>query len=158
MCWEGVSDGLKVIVGSVIQCDDLVQYMIIDDVISFGGVLCVLIVCLSVGVVGNVDDGMVLILVMLVNGLLFFGVVDILIGGFDIEELEMWCVCVIEWYYWMLQGGVDGDYVVWVKEVFGIICVWIYCYLMGMGIVGVMIVSSDLINFILEELMEMVVR
>lgn len=39
MRWEGVSDGLKVIAGSVIQRDDLVQYTATADATSSGGVL-----------------------------------------------------------------------------------------------------------------------
>ncbi|XWS94783.1 phage baseplate protein, partial [Escherichia coli] len=39
MRWEGVSDGLKVTAGSVIQRDDLVQYTATADATSSGGVL-----------------------------------------------------------------------------------------------------------------------
>ena len=37
--WEGVSDGLKVTAGSVIQRDDLVQYTATADATSSGGML-----------------------------------------------------------------------------------------------------------------------
>ncbi|EPI2045307.1 TPA: baseplate J/gp47 family protein, partial [Shigella flexneri] len=45
MRWEGVSDGLKVTAGSVIQRDDLVQYTATADATSSGGVLRVPITC-----------------------------------------------------------------------------------------------------------------
>lgn len=57
MRWEGVSDGLKVTAGSVIQRDDLVQYTATADATSTGGVLRVPIACSSAGAVGNADDG-----------------------------------------------------------------------------------------------------
>ncbi|MGG9800238.1 baseplate J/gp47 family protein, partial [Escherichia coli] len=100
MRWEGVSDGLKVTVGSVIQRDDLVQYTATADATSSGGVLRVPIACSSAGAVGNADDGTALILVTPVNGLPSSGVADTLTGGFDTEELETWRARVIERYYW----------------------------------------------------------
>lgn len=158
MRWEGVSDGLKVTAGSVIQRDDLVQYTATADATSSGGVLRVPIACSSAGAVGNADDGTSLILVTPVNGLPSSGVADTLTGGFDTEELEMWRARVIERYYWTPQGGADGDYVVWAKEVPGITRAWTYRHWMGTGTVGVMIASSDLINPIPEESTETAAR
>ncbi|MFA2227632.1 baseplate J/gp47 family protein, partial [Escherichia coli] len=158
MRWEGVSDGLKVIAGSVIQRDDLVQYTATADATSSGGVLRVPIACSNAGAVGNADDGTALILVTPVNGLPSSGVADTLTGGFDTEELETWRARVIERYYWTPQGGADGDYVVWAKEVPGITRAWTYRHWMGTGTVGVMIASSDLINPIPEESTETAAR
>lgn len=158
MRWEGVSDGLKVTAGSVIQRDDLVQYTATADATSSGGVLRVPIACSSAGAVGNADDGTSLILVTPVNGLPSSGVADTLTGGFDTEELETWRARVIERYYWTPQGGADGDYVVWAKEVPGITRAWTYRHWMGTGTVGVMIASSDLINPIPEESTETAAR
>lgn len=88
MRWKGANDGLKVIAGSIIQCDDLVQYTATVDATNAGGVPRVPIVCSSAGTVGNADDGTSLILVTPVNGLPSSGVVNALTGGFDTEELE----------------------------------------------------------------------
>lgn len=158
MRWEGVSDGLKVTAGSVIQRADLVQYTATADATSSGGVLRVPITCSSAGAVGNADDGTALILVTPVNGLPSSGVADTLTGGFDTEDLETWRARVIERYYWTPQGGADGDYVVWAKEVPGITRAWTYRHWMGTGTVGVMIASSDLINPIPEESTETAAR
>lgn len=98
------------------------------------------------------------ILVTPVNGLPSSGVADTLTGGFDTEELETWRARVIERYYWTPQGGADGDYVVWAKEVPGITRAWTYRHWMGTGTVGVMIASSDLINPIPEESTETAAR
>lgn len=122
------------------------------------GVLRVPIACSSAGAVGNADDGTALILVTPVNGLPSSGVADTLTGGFDTEELETWRARVIERYYWTPQGGADGDYVVWAKEVPGITRAWTYRHWMGTGTVGVMIASSDLINPIPEESTETAAR
>ncbi|EEY1244275.1 hypothetical protein EP759_16740 [Escherichia coli] len=86
------------------------------------------------------------------------GVADTLTGGFDTEDLETWRARVIERYYWTPQGGADGDYVVWAKEVPGITRAWTYRHWMGTGTVGVMIASSDLINPIPEESTETAAR
>ena len=158
MRWEGVSDGLKVTAGSVIQRDDLVQYTATADATSSGGVLRVPIACSSSGAVGNADDGTSLILVTPVNGLPSSGVADTLTGGFDTEDLETWRARIIERYYWTPQGGADVDYVVWAKEVPGITRAWTYRHWMGTGTVGVMIASSDLINPIPEESTETAAR
>lgn len=123
-----------------------------------GSVLRVPIACSSAGAVGNADDGTSLILVTPVNGLPSSGVADTLTGGFDTEELETWRARVIERYYWTPQGGADGDYVVWAKEVPGITRAWTYRHWMGTGTVGVMIASSDLINPIPEESTETAAR
>ncbi|HHN9306878.1 TPA: baseplate J/gp47 family protein, partial [Escherichia coli] len=69
-----------------------------------------------------------------------------------------WRARVIERYYWTPQGGADGDYVVWAKEVPGITRAWTYRHWMGTGTVGVMIASSDLINPIPEESTETAAR
>ncbi|MEI8438876.1 terminase large subunit [Escherichia coli] len=98
------------------------------------------------------------ILVTPVNGLPSSGVADTLTGGFDTEELETWRARVIERYYWTPQGGADGDYVVWAKEVPGITRAWTYRHWMGTGTVGVMIAGSDLINPIPEESTETAAR
>lgn len=78
-------------------------------------------------------------------------VADTIAGGFDIEDLEVWRARVLERYYWTPQGGADGDYVVWAKEVPGVTRAWTYRHWMGTGTVGVMIASSDLINPILDD-------
>ena len=96
------------------------------DATSAGGVLRVPITCSTTGAVGNADDGTALILVTPVNGLPSSGVADTLTGGFDTEDLETWRARVIERYYWTPQGGADGDYVVWAKEVPGITRAWTY--------------------------------
>lgn len=156
--WEGVSDGLKVIAGSVTQCDDLIQYTTTADATSAGGALHVPIACLNAGTVGSADDGTLLILVTPISGLPSSGVTDTLTGGFDTEELETWRARVIERYYWTPQGGADGDYVVWAKELPGITRAWAYRRWMGTRTIGVMIASSDLINPIPEESTETVAR
>jgi uncharacterized phage protein gp47/JayE len=76
---------------------------------------------------------------------------DTIAGGFDTEDLEVWRARVLERYYWTPQGGADGDYVVWAKEVPGVTRAWTYRHWMGTGTVGVMIASSDLINPILDD-------
>lgn len=58
---------------------------------------------------------------------------------------------IMERYYWTPQGGADGDYVVWAKEVPGVTRAWTYRHWMGTGTVGVLIASSDLINPLLDD-------
>lgn len=151
MRWDGVTNGLKVSAGSVIQRDDLVQYIAQVDATSAGGVLRVPVTCSVTGMAGNMDDGEALSLVTPVNGLPSGGMADTITGGFDVEDLEVWRARVLERYYWTPQGGADGDYVIWAKEVAGITRAWTYRHWMGTGTVGVMVASSDLINPILDD-------
>lgn len=149
--WDGVANNLTLKAGAIIQRDDLVQFTALEDTTSAGGVLRVPISCDVTGAIGNSDDGMLLSLVTPVNGLPSGGLADTVIGGFDIEDLEVWRARVLERYYWTPQGGADGDYVVWAKEVAGITRAWTYRHWMGTGTVGVMVASSDLVNPILDD-------
>ncbi|QFH65726.1 baseplate J/gp47 family protein [Leclercia adecarboxylata] len=146
MRWDGVTNGITVKAGAVIQRDDLIQYTTTADATSAGGVLRVPIVCSVTGNVGEIDDGAALYLVTPVNGLPSSGVADSVAGGFDIEDLETWRARVLERYYWTPLGGGDGDYIVWAKEVPGITRAWTYRHWMGAGTVGVMVASDDPVN------------
>lgn len=148
--WDGVSNGLKVSAGAVIQRDDLVQYTAVADATSAGGVLRLPVVCSTTGTTGNADDGTTLALVTPVSGLPSGGVADTITGGFDTEDLETWRARVLERYYWTPLGGADGDYIVWAKEVSGVTRAWTYRHWLSTGTVGVMVASSDLIDPILD--------
>ncbi|MGS9655319.1 baseplate J/gp47 family protein, partial [Salmonella enterica subsp. enterica serovar Infantis] len=76
---------------------------------------------------------------------------ETLTGGFATEDLAPWRARVLERYYGTPQGGADGDYGVWAKEVPGITSAWTYRHWLGTGTVGVMIAGCDLINPIPEE-------
>lgn len=151
MRWDGVSNGLTVNASAVIQRDDLVQYTVLANATSAGGILRAPIACSVTGSTGNTDDGVALSLVTPVNGLPSGGLADTVIGGFDVEDIEEWRSRVLERYYWTPQGGADGDYIIWAKEVAGITRAWTYRHWMGTGTVGVMVASSDLINPILDD-------
>lgn len=151
MRWEGVANGLKVGAGAVIQRDDLVQYTAAADTTSAGGVLRVPIICTTAGVAGNADDGTALSLVTPIAGLPSGGQADSVSGGFDTEDLETWRARVLERYYWTPLGGADGDYVVWAKEVSGVTRAWTYRHWMGIGTVGLLVASSDLVDPVLDE-------
>ena len=151
MRWDGIADNLSVAAGAVIQRDDLVQYTILADTTSSGGVLRAPIACSVAGSTGNTDDGGSLSLVTPVNGLPSGGLADTVIGGFDIEDIEEWRSRVLERYYWTPQGGADGDYVIGAKEVAGMTRAWTYRHWMGTGTVGVMVASSDLIDPTLDD-------
>ena len=144
--WDGVNNNLKVTAGAVIQRDDLLTYTVIADAISSGGVLRAPISCDTSGVSGNMDDAQALYLVTPVNGLPSAGLADSVVGGFDIEDLEVWRGRVLERYYWTPQSGADQDYITWAKEVPGITRAWTYRHWMGTGTVGVMVANSDPVN------------
>ncbi|EFB7254188.1 baseplate J/gp47 family protein [Escherichia coli] len=146
MRWDGVNNNLKVTAGAVIQRDDLLTYTVLADAVSSGGVLRAPVSCDKPGAAGNMDDAQALYLVTPVNGLPSVGLADSIVGGFDVEDLEVWRARVLERYYWTPQGGADQDYVTWAKEVPGITRAWTYRHWMGTGTVGVMVASSDPIN------------
>jgi uncharacterized phage protein gp47/JayE len=144
--WDVATDGIPIPAGVVIQRDDLTSFTTTEKASSAGGVLRVPVICNTAGKAGNTDDGLTMRLVSPVTGLTSAGVADSIQGGADIEDLEVWRARVIERWYWTPQGGADGDYEVWAKEVAGITRAWTYRHWSGRGTVGVMVANSDLIN------------
>ncbi|WP_418162866.1 baseplate J/gp47 family protein [Pantoea vagans] len=144
--WAVAIAGITVPAGVTIQRDDLVSFTTTAAATSAGGVLRVPVVCDTAGKAGNTDDGLAMRLVSPITGLTSAGVADSVQGGADVEDLEVWRARVIERWYWTPQGGADGDYEVWAKEVAGITRAWTYRHWSGRGTVGVMVANSDLIN------------
>ncbi len=144
--WGVTTSGITVPAGVTIQRDDLTSYTTTEAATSAGGVLRVPVACDTAGKDGNTDDGLAMRLVSPITGLTSAGVADSIQGGSDIEGLEVWRARVIERWYWTPQGGADGDYEVWAKEVAGITRAWTYRHWSGRGTVGVMVANSDLIN------------
>ncbi|MEN4530452.1 baseplate J/gp47 family protein [Pantoea agglomerans] len=144
--WDVPTSGIPVPAGVTIQRDDLVSFTTTAKATSAGGVLRVPVVCDTAGKAGNTDDGLAMRLVSPITGLTSAGVADSIQGGADVEDLEVWRARVIERWYWTPQGGADGDYEVWAKEVAGVTRAWTYRHWSGRGTVGVMVANSDLIN------------
>lgn len=144
--WDVPTSGIPVPAGVTIQRDDFVSFTTTAKATSAGGVLRVPVVCDTAGKAGNTDDGLAMRLVSPITGLTSAGVADSIQGGADVEDLEVWRARVIERWYWTPQGGADGDYEVWAKEVAGVTRAWTYRHWSGRGTVGVMVANSDLIN------------
>jgi uncharacterized phage protein gp47/JayE len=144
--WDVATDGITIPAGMIIQRDDLTSFTTTAKATSAGGVLRVPVICNTAGKAGNTDDGLAMRLVSPVTGLTSAGMADSIQGGADVEDLEVWRARVIERWYWTPQGGADGDYEVWAKEVAGITRAWTYRHWSGRGTVGVMVANSDLIN------------
>jgi len=144
--WDVTAKDITVPAGVTIQRDDLTSYTTTVAATSAGGVLRVPVICDVAGKAGNTDDGLAMRLVSPITGLTSAGMADSIQGGADIEDLEVWRARIIERWYWTPQGGADGDYEVWAKEVPGITRTWTYRHWSGRGTVGVMVASSDLIN------------
>lgn len=144
--WTVATAGITIPAGVTIQRDDLVSFTTTASATSAGGVLRVPVVCDTAGATGNTDDSLPMRLVSPITGLTSAGVADSIQGGADVEDLELWRARIIERWYWTPQGGADGDYEVWAKEVTGIARAWTYRHWSGRGTVGVMVANSDLIN------------
>lgn len=144
--WSVANAGITIPAGVTIQRDDSVSFTTTFAATSAGGVLRVPVTSDTSGKAGNTDDGLAMRLVSPVTGLTSAGVADSIQGGADVEDLEVWRARVIERWYWTPQGGADGDYEVWAKEVAGITRAWTYRHWSGRGTVGVMVANSDLIN------------
>lgn len=144
--WDVATDGIPIPAGVIIQRDDLTSFTTTAKATSAGGILRVPVICNTAGKAGNTDDGLAMRLVSPITGLTSAGVADSIQSGADVEDLEVWRARVIERWYWTPQGGADGDYEVWAKEVAGITRAWTYRHWSGRGTVGVMVANSDLIN------------
>lgn len=144
--WSVANAVITIPAGVTIQRDDLVSFTTTGEAKSSGGVLRVPVTCDAAGKAGNTDDGIAMRLVSPVTGLTSSGMADSIQGGADVEDLEAWRARVIERWYWTPQGGADGDYEVWAKEVAGVDRAWTYRHWSGRGTVGVMVANNDLIN------------
>ena len=144
--WSVATAGITIPAGVTIQRDDLVSFTTTAAATSAGGVLRVPVTCDVQGKTGNTDDGLAMRLVSPITGLISAGAADNIRSGADTEDLELWRARVIERWYWTPQGGADGDYEVWAKEVSGVTRAWTYRHWSGRGTVGVMVANSDLIN------------
>ncbi|QGY57434.1 phage baseplate protein [Pantoea agglomerans] len=144
--WDVSTDGIPIPAGVIIQRDDLTSFTTTAKATSAGGVLRVPVICNTAGKAGNTDDGLTMRLASPITGLTSAGVAESIQGGADVEDLEVWRARVIERWYWTPQGGADGDYEVWAKEVAGITRAWTYRHWSGRGTVGVMVANSDLFN------------
>jgi uncharacterized phage protein gp47/JayE len=142
--WEGVSNGITVPTGTIIQRDDLGEYTSTAAVESAAGLLRVPVISSVSGQSGNTDDSITMRLVSPISSLPSAGMADSITGGTDIESLDDWRARVVERWYYTPQGGADADYIVWAKEVAGVTRAWTYRHWMGIGTVGVMVASSDL--------------
>ncbi|RAR75106.1 putative phage protein gp47/JayE [Pantoea ananatis] len=144
--WEVATSDITIRAGAIIQRDDLTSYTVTASASPSGGIIRVPVICDTAGKAGNTDDGLTMRLTSPITGLASAGVADSIQGGADVEDLEVWRARVIERWYWIPQGGADGDYEVWAKEVAGITRAWTYRHWSGRGTVGVMVANSDLIN------------
>ena len=144
--WEGLNSPVSVPAGTVIQRDDLVSFTTTSPATSSWGVLHAPVICDIAGASGNTDDGVTMRLTSPRPGIPSSGVAESVQGGADTEDLEVWRSRIIERWYWTPQGGADGDYEVWAKEVPGVTRAWVYRHWMGRGTVGVLVANGDLIN------------
>ncbi|WP_145534003.1 baseplate J/gp47 family protein [Yersinia thracica] len=144
--WEGVTNGIEVPAGAIIQRDDLLEYITTAAVTSVAGVLRVPVMCFVTGTQGNTDDGISMVLTQPINGLPSSAAADSIEGGTDVEPVDEWRARIIERWYYSPQGGADGDYIIWAKEVPGVTRAWTYRHWMGTGTVGVMVANSNLEN------------
>ncbi|WNK52247.1 baseplate J/gp47 family protein [Pantoea agglomerans] len=144
--WDVATNGITIPDGVTIQRDDLASFTTTAAATSSGGVLRVPVTSDTAGKAGNTDDGLAMRLVSPITGLTSAGVADSIQGGANVEDVEVWRARVIERWYWTPQGGADGDYEVWAKEVAGITRAWTYRHWSGRGTVGVMVANSDLVN------------
>ncbi|WP_414617219.1 baseplate J/gp47 family protein [Yersinia intermedia] len=156
--WEGVTNGIEVPAGRIIQRDDLQEYTTTAAATSVAGVLRVPVICSVAGTLGNTDDGIGMVLTQPINGLPSSAAADNIEGGTDIESVEEWRARVIERWYYTPQGGADPDYIIWAKEVPGVTRAWTYRHWMGAGTVGVMVANSNLENPITDNAVVTAVR
>ncbi|BGI51965.1 MAG: baseplate J/gp47 family protein [Candidatus Hamiltonella defensa (Ceratovacuna japonica)] len=141
--WEGVPNALSMSSDTEIQRDDGQTYTTTTMTSALNGVLRVPVVAQEAGQAGNCEDRTALRLLGPIPGLSSTGYADEIQGGHDIEDLERWRQRIIARWYDIPQGGADGDYVRWAKEVSGIHRAWTHRHKNGPGTVGVMVATDD---------------
>lgn len=141
--WQDVSGTPELPAGTVLQRDDQRTYTTTETVRAAGGVLRAPVLADEAGRGGNGDDGIALRLTTPTGGLSSTGYADAIMGGEDIEPLEVWRGRIMERWFYTPQGGADHDYEIWAKEVAGITRAWTFRHYQGVGTVGVMVATGD---------------
>lgn len=141
--WEGIQNAISIPSDAEIHRDDGQIYTTTAPATSAKGVLRVPVVGKSSGQAGNCEDGIALRLATPVSGLSSTGYADNIRTGTDIEDLDSWRQRIMARWYDTPQGGADGDYVRWAKEVSGIHRAWTHRHKNGIGTVWVMVASDD---------------
>lgn len=122
--WEGVQNDITLPAQTVMQSDEGQAYRTTTLTTTQNGVLRVPVIAQTPGQAGNAEDGLALRLPSPIAGLSSTGYADNLQGGSDIEDLDNWRQRIMARWYLPPQGGADGDYVRWAKEVPGIGRAW----------------------------------
>lgn len=116
-----------------------------DSKIAPNGLGTLEVTALSAGAASNAAPGAVLNLVSPVSGV--DGTLTVagagISGGADEESVESWRQRILERWQKPPRGGSKTDYETWAKEVPGITRAWCYPEWMGLGTVGVVVLSDN---------------
>lgn len=137
-------NGAIVPAGTVLQRADGAEFTVDADATVSGGVASPTVTALVAGVAGNTDAGIVLSLVLPIDGIMGSGTVGAggLVGGFDIESPDSVRYRLLTRLRRPPQGGADFDYVDWALEVPGVTRAWCYPKYLGPGTVGLCFVTD----------------
>ena len=139
--------------GTEIQSVNAIVYTTDEEAVIAAGVATVAVTAVEVGVDGNLEEGIGLTLINPIDDINSAAVVGTggLTGGLEIETLDAWWARIIGRIQAPPHGGRVEDYEIWALEVAGITRVWVRPLHLGVGTVGIFIVSDDQVGTIIPD-------
>jgi len=141
--------GSTVVVGTILQRQDGIQYRVLATSVFTGTALAVTVVAVEAGVAGDSIFGTPLFLLSPVAGVQSTAAVSVAIdGGLDVETDPQLLSRLLQRIRQPPHGGASFDYEGWALEVPGVTRAWVYPLQMGPGTVTVLFVCDGETNII----------
>lgn len=137
--------GRVVDIDTVMQSNDGRAYRVTESVTTVAGTNTAKLEAVDAGTLGNIEAGMVLMLIQPVEGLVstFTVLAPGLIGGIAQESVESLRARVVRSYRVIPHGGSADDYETWALEVPGVTRAWCRRNFLGPGTVGLFMMRDD---------------
>ena len=131
--------------GTELQSTGAIVYTTDEEATIVAETATVAVTAVEVGVDGNLEEGIGLTLVNPIEDIDSAATVGAggLTGGLDIETLAAWWARIVGRIQAPPHGGRVEDYEIWPLEVSGVTRVWVEPLFLGVGTVGIYIVSDD---------------
>lgn len=139
------NDGSVIVVDTILQRSDAVEFTTDSEVTIAAGVASVAVTASVPGQDGNTVAGSILTISTPIPGVDSSPTVNVdgLSGGTDIEDIEDWRARVRERDQSRPQGGAKIDYENWAKDIAGVTRVWVFPQWLGAGTIGVFFTRDD---------------
>jgi uncharacterized phage protein gp47/JayE len=137
------ANGTVIGVGEIVQRGDGVQFETTTSATISGGSAILTVLALEAGAAGNTQSGTKLTFKSPIAGVFSEGTAGDIVGGADIEDVEVWRQRILDRLRQPPHGGADFDYVTWAKEVAAVTRAWTFGKENGSGSVTVRFMMDE---------------